>query len=377
MLNRGQQPMRRPMNKMAAMAAILAGMGTNGDSMMGHLTPGEVVVPRSVIDNEPSVMGSLIKAFNKAGLDWRKFMVDSPRGGDDKRNPNTGMPAYWSEGEASGSMGGFGDSPDAGQSDFGGGGQDTMTGGSYIDAISQGNPPAADLSIAPSSPTNPDTGNFTFEGVPEGASLDMGVDPGQSMSPMDAAKLGLPTQTPKNATEALTAALIGAASGGLTGAGIRAGAAWAGPAITAAFEGLLGRAATHNKGVSYDYAMPDTITDHPQYSPAIRETMSNIIRGYNRPDEMKAPPFLGVSGMTSPQARSYVATQGTMGNDARFRDPEVWQYYANLLMRDLISDTGSLAPYSTVLPVEHQYLGQRGLSYDPTVGSLLDAIAAA
>ena len=82
-------------------AARMASKGRNGDTTVGHLTPGEIVIPREVIDNQPQLMAAIIKAFNKYGenmqqpVDWRRYVV-----GDDEgpTNPETGAEEFFGPG---------------------------------------------------------------------------------------------------------------------------------------------------------------------------------------------------------------------------------------------------------------------------------------
>ena len=74
----------------------LAAMGRGGDTEVGHLTPGELVVPDRV-QQQPDIRAKLIEAFEKAGVPIGRYTVG---GKDDSRNPQTGMREYWSGGEA-------------------------------------------------------------------------------------------------------------------------------------------------------------------------------------------------------------------------------------------------------------------------------------
>lgn len=63
-----------------------ADMGRNGDTTVGHLTPGEVVVPVDL--QTPQLMAALMEAL---GPDFGRYQVG---GDDDSINPQTGMPEF-------------------------------------------------------------------------------------------------------------------------------------------------------------------------------------------------------------------------------------------------------------------------------------------
>ena len=75
---------------MAAVAAQLARKGRGGDTAVGHLTPGEVVVPAEVL-SQPGVKDRLLFGFARSRMPMGRYTVG---GGDDRRNPRTGMPEY-------------------------------------------------------------------------------------------------------------------------------------------------------------------------------------------------------------------------------------------------------------------------------------------
>lgn len=71
----------------------LAALGRNGDSVIAHLTPGELTVPPQV--QTPKVLATLRQAFAAAGVPQQNFVAGSPQS---SVNPQTGMPEYslWS-----------------------------------------------------------------------------------------------------------------------------------------------------------------------------------------------------------------------------------------------------------------------------------------
>lgn len=84
-------PMRPPMPQRAPMrgAADMASQGRGGDSMMAHLTPGEIAVPPEV--QTPEVLAALNRAFAQVGANPTSFQAGNP---DQKVNPETGAPEF-------------------------------------------------------------------------------------------------------------------------------------------------------------------------------------------------------------------------------------------------------------------------------------------
>ncbi|WP_042700680.1 hypothetical protein [Azospirillum sp. B506] len=68
-------------------AAEQAGRG--GDRVLGHLTPGELVVPKSC--QTPELMALFAKVAHAAGLDPNRFIVGSPEA---SKNPRTGLEEF-------------------------------------------------------------------------------------------------------------------------------------------------------------------------------------------------------------------------------------------------------------------------------------------
>lgn len=68
----------------------MAQMGQGGDTEVGHLTPGEIVVPKSAMT--PAVLRALKGAFKSAGLDMGRYVVG---GADDSANPETGARQFY------------------------------------------------------------------------------------------------------------------------------------------------------------------------------------------------------------------------------------------------------------------------------------------
>lgn len=67
----------------------LAQQGRNGDSMIAHLTPGEMMVPPQVQTHK--VLATLDKAFKSKHISPQQFTAGSPQS---STNPKTGVPEY-------------------------------------------------------------------------------------------------------------------------------------------------------------------------------------------------------------------------------------------------------------------------------------------
>ena len=67
-----------------------AALGKGRDSMIAHVSPGEIVVPSSVQEDNPAVMDALRLAFFSAGRDLNQFTV----GEDARRNARTGLAMF-------------------------------------------------------------------------------------------------------------------------------------------------------------------------------------------------------------------------------------------------------------------------------------------
>ncbi|WP_395452832.1 hypothetical protein ACHMW5_02275 [Azospirillum melinis] len=81
-------------------AAEQAGRG--GDRVLGHLTPGELVVPKSC--QTPELMALFAKVAHGAGLDPNRFIVGSPEA---SKNPRTGLEEFDDgDGDSDGGPGG-------------------------------------------------------------------------------------------------------------------------------------------------------------------------------------------------------------------------------------------------------------------------------
>lgn len=70
----------------------MAQYGRNGDTMMAHVAPGEMVVPQEVLQQRPQVARGLGMAFRDVGADPLRYVVGSKR---NSMNPITGEPEFF------------------------------------------------------------------------------------------------------------------------------------------------------------------------------------------------------------------------------------------------------------------------------------------
>ena len=140
--------------RMQRTAQRMARMGRGTDTALGHLTPGEVVVPREVLA-QMGTREQLRRGFAAAGADMGRFTVG---GADDAVNPRTGAREY-----------AFGD-PDAGESfgeapgTDGTGGGETPTGAEDPSEHFEG---PGGASVAPSATGGPGVGDAPDGGDPD------------------------------------------------------------------------------------------------------------------------------------------------------------------------------------------------------------------
>ncbi len=72
----------------------MARHGRNGDTMMAHVNPNEMIVPREVLQRSPQVARGLGKAFRDVGADPKRYVVGS---GQNSINPVTGKREFFLE----------------------------------------------------------------------------------------------------------------------------------------------------------------------------------------------------------------------------------------------------------------------------------------
>lgn len=66
---------------------ILANQGRYGDQVMGHLAPGEIVIPKKLAQ-DPELLKTLQEVYNKFGVDMNQYTVGNEA---NSINPNTGI----------------------------------------------------------------------------------------------------------------------------------------------------------------------------------------------------------------------------------------------------------------------------------------------
>ena len=70
-------------------------MGRFGDTEMAHVSPGEIVVPRPVLENNPNLGAGIATAIENMGGNPERYVVGSQ---SNSINPDTGNPEYfWKE----------------------------------------------------------------------------------------------------------------------------------------------------------------------------------------------------------------------------------------------------------------------------------------
>jgi len=77
-------------NNPARVRANIAKKGEHGDTVVGHLTKGEIVIP-AIIAEDQNLRKLLNTVFEKAGADLEQFTVGSAK---NQVNPKTGYPEF-------------------------------------------------------------------------------------------------------------------------------------------------------------------------------------------------------------------------------------------------------------------------------------------
>ena len=67
-------------------------MGRFGDTSMAHVSPGEMVVPKEILDRQPNLQRGIMGAIAQEGMDPRRYTVGAPQ---NSINPMTGQPEYF------------------------------------------------------------------------------------------------------------------------------------------------------------------------------------------------------------------------------------------------------------------------------------------
>ena len=75
---------------MVIAGVALEAAGRGADDRLVHAATGEMVVPRTLLTNDPWLRSYLARMFEEAGLDWRRHVV----GGPNRINPATGLAEF-------------------------------------------------------------------------------------------------------------------------------------------------------------------------------------------------------------------------------------------------------------------------------------------
>tara|TARA_R100001377_G_scaffold22028_1_gene11750 strand:+ start:1218 stop:2168 length:951 start_codon:yes stop_codon:yes gene_type:complete len=70
----------------------MAQMGRFGDTSMAHVSPGEMVVPKEILNRRPNLQRGIMGAIAQEGMDPRRYTVGAPQ---NSINPMTGQPEYF------------------------------------------------------------------------------------------------------------------------------------------------------------------------------------------------------------------------------------------------------------------------------------------
>lgn len=74
---------------------MMGAVGQGSDTMMAHVTPGDVVIPRDLVLENPEFLTKLKKVMKDKGADYRSHVVGS---GYENINPETGAPGFFFSG---------------------------------------------------------------------------------------------------------------------------------------------------------------------------------------------------------------------------------------------------------------------------------------
>jgi len=79
----------------AMLTNMMGAMGRGGDAMIAHLSPGDVVIPRDIILENPEFLTKFKKAMQDNQADYRTHIAGS---GYENHNPDTGAPEFFFNG---------------------------------------------------------------------------------------------------------------------------------------------------------------------------------------------------------------------------------------------------------------------------------------
>lgn len=296
------------------MADFRAALGRGTDRMMGHLTPGELVIPPNAVT--PKLWSAFQEAMDKQGMMPEQYIVGS---GMNSVNPRTGTREFLAMG-----------------------------------AIEKGTRPRdpADLREAPE--------GGTADRVFSGPITDWDTsEQRQAVTPQEPSMM-------ESVVNALTPTadqpgFLGAIP--LVGPGMYLGQKYGG-------------GFTPGERAKLDELELSRRDKDPLRMQGMSRQRAIDAMTYFRPEPAPTPAFLGLSSAMSPlQMRSAVASRAVAGGQGEYTSPEAATFYDNLLRRALISDTGDLYGLDTLLPIDLQYLAQiRGIQSPADTQSLLAAL---
>lgn len=313
-------------------ARSIAGMaqaGRSTDSMVAHVTPGDYVIPRAIIEKDPAILSRIKKKFEEEGADYRDHFVGHEM---NSINPETGQPEFFFKrikkialpilGAALGSVvPGVGTALGAG---LGAAAGSKLAGSSLKDAAIAGLGAGVGAGFLGSG-SGSVAGNLTQNSVTRGL--------GESLATGSLGRIG--TAIGSASVPALTGAATGMSISGLANgvmAPVDIGQTSSAPSLAIPQENL------------------DTSAPNPM---ALPSSMSNL------------------QGLSDIQQTSQIATQGTEGSGGVSREGQ--DYFVNQIRRRL-----NTTPQMGLLPIEGSYLNRLGVNFQPgQTRSILEGIARA
>lgn len=333
--------MIRDVNNIQGALNKAAGMGRGGDNQIAHVGAGEVMIPPEVIDGNPQVMAPLIKAFQKAGMDWRRYLVGSEK---NSKNPKTGAREFYVGGGNDRSVGdqapggGFGGDRDGGGraggvgtpgvgGGFGGGGGDI--GGNGDGGGLRG------------------TGSFTS-----------GTSTREAYTPAAREAIGTATRGYEAGAEGrgAMARVRGRQPKSLWDAmSMVSSSRQLGKQITADFrDARMMSLEQLREAFPRTYGTPPFDRGAGGEGDNLRSSGPQTTVGQIAPLAPQPLYLEFAPGMTPLQQRTNIATMGLNSDDSRYQTPETQEYYKSLV-KDELSQAGTM---DALMPIERQYLEQ-------------------
>lgn len=307
-----------------------AALGRGSDRMMGHLTPGEAIIPSGAMT--PKLYSAFSEALSKQGMMPEQYIVGS---GYNSINPMTGQPEFLAQAASPGrSVRDYQRDRVQGPEGGRGGGLSTAQIAAYTNPTTGYGPTRAAAAAKPDVPsdewvTGPGGEWGTMRDVNLGPVVDLFM-PGPIEALMD---LVGADPTVEVFEPAVQTAGTGFAPGGER------------PGAGRPLQGMSGQ-------------------------------RLQMEQSFTRPKQMPTPQFLGLSSAMSPlQMRTAIASRAIAGQAGEYTSPEAQAFYDNLLQRALIGDEGDLFGLDALLPIDLQYLAQiRGIQNPADTAGLLNAL---